>query len=651
MRIAGGILVAFVVLVGVRAAGQQGRPADVSKGSGDWPTYNRDLAGTRYSPLTQINAANVATLTQAWSYRLRPAPGVSVAAIDKPASSFEIFQEVTPIVVNGVMYLPSGHRVVALEPETGKEIWRYELPEGIASFRGVAYWPGDGQLPPRIYFTSMRKLIALRADNGTLDVGFGSGGRVDLEIPYSGVPAIYRNVVLMGSNFFGPGERHIGPHLTTSKGEKGDVHAYDARTGRKLWDFHTIPLPGEAGNDTWLNDSWKDRTGNNVWSFTLTVDEQRGLVYQPVSGPGMNYYGGDRPGDNLFSNTTVALDAQTGALKWHFQNIRHELWDYNLPPAPGLIDIRKDGQTIPALAQVGKSGFMFILNRETGAPIYGVDERPMAKADVPGEWYPATQPIPRKPGPLARVSMTRNDLVTAEDTTPGHAEACRALWDKVQFRNDGPYTPWNYRPNGGPPSIVFPGVTGGVNWGGTATDPQLGYIFVNSKDDPTSGWIAPNPRYSEKTKDTEFPYVHQNGDALRAAARDADGRSLGNLPCFRPPWASLMAVNAATGDFVWRVPLGVNDSMPEGKKNVGSPGYGGPIVTAGGLVFIGATGDRRFRAFDSRTGKELWAVRLEYNVTAIPITYMGKNGKQYVAVVAATNGQGNNESLQVFSLP
>jgi len=455
----------------------------------------------------------------------------------------------------------------------------------------------------------------------------------------------------MGSNFYGPGERHIGPQLTTSKGERGDTSAYDARTGKKLWDFHTIPRPGEVGNDTWGNDSWKDRTGNNVWSFTLTVDEARGIVYLPVSAPGMNYYGGDRPGNNLFANSTVAVDVKTGKLKWYFQNIRHELWDYNLPPAPGLIDIKKDGKTIPALAQVGKSGFMFILNRETGVPIYGVQERPMAKADVPGEWYPATQPIPVKPGPIARVSMTEKDLVTAEDTTPDHAQACKELWDRTKFRNDGPYTPWNYRPNGGPPSLIFPGMTGGVNWGGTATDPKLGYIFVNSKDEPSSGWIAPNPRYNETTKDTEFPYVQQGGGGITAPARDKDGRSLGNFPCFRPPWASLMAVNAATGDFVWRVPLGINENMPAGKQNVGSPGYGGPMVTAGGLVFIGATRDRRFRAFDSKTGKELWSIRLDYNITAVPMTYQGKNGKQYVAVVAATNGSGNNEALLVFALP
>jgi quinoprotein glucose dehydrogenase len=645
-----------VVILGalVAVTAQQRRSPDA-----DWPTYNRDLAGTRYSRLTQINTKNVAALVPAWSYRLRPEPGRAVPAIDKPASSFELFQQVTPIVVNGVMYLPSGNRVVALEPETGKEIWRYELPEGTASFRGAAYWPGAAPstalgargVGPRIFFTSLRKLIALRADTGALDTAFGKGGHIDLEIPYAGVPVIFRNIVLMGSNFFGPGERHIGPHLTTSRGEKGDVHAYDARSGAKVWTFHTIPRPGEPGHDTWGGESWKDRTGNNVWSFTLTVDEQRGLVYLPVSGPGMNYYGGDRPGDNLFSNSTVALDAQTGKMQWHFQNIRHEMWDYNLPPAPGLIDIRKDGRTIPALAQVGKSGFMFILNRETGAPVHGIDERPQAKSDVPGEWYPATQPVPKKPGPLARVSVSRTDLVTADDTTPAHAEACRAVWDKMQFRNDGPYTPWNYRPNGGPPSIIFPGMTGGVNWGGTATDPELGYIFVNSKDEPSTGWIAPNPRYNEQTKNTEFPYVQQSGGTLSAEARAADGRSLGVLPCFRPPWASLMAINAATGEFAWRVPLGVNDNMPEGKRQVGSPGYGGPMVTAGGLLFIGATRDRQFRAFDSRTGKELWSVRLDYNVTAIPITYMGRNGKQYVAVTAATQGQGNNEALQVFALP
>jgi quinoprotein glucose dehydrogenase len=278
MRIRGGLIaggIVCMVLGAFVAHVESARQQDGRRNPAwDWPTYNRDLAGTRYSPLTQINTNNVSTLAQVWSYRLRPEPGRAVPAIDTPASSFEIFQEVTPIVVNGVMYLPSGHRVVALEPETGKEIWRYELPEGLASFRGVAYWSGDGRLSPRIFFTSLKKLVALRTDTGALDVTFGSGGHIDLEIAYSGVPAIYRNVVLMGSNFFGPGERHIGLHLEKAMGEKGDARLRRPH-GQEDVDFTPFRClaksPRHVGND-----SWRGRTGNNVWSFTLTVDEQRG---------------------------------------------------------------------------------------------------------------------------------------------------------------------------------------------------------------------------------------------------------------------------------------------------------------------------------------------------------------------------------------
>jgi quinoprotein glucose dehydrogenase len=300
----------------------QSRGVKLKQADADWPMYNRDMAGTRYSPLTQIHTGNVSQLTQAWSYQYRQ----EGKKLDAPSPA-EIFQQVTPIVVKGIMYLPAGDRVVALEPETGKEIWRHELKTGLASFRGVAYWPGDKNNPPRILFTSLRKLIALNANTGKIDPGFGNEGEVELRMPYSGVPAIYKNVILMGTNFFGPGQKHIGPQLTTSVGELGDVSAYDIRTGKRLWDFHTIPRPGEPGNETWGNDSWKNRTGNNVWSFTLTVDEKRGIVYLPVSGPGANFYGGDRPGVNLFGNSIVAVEAETGKLKWYFQTVHHELWE------------------------------------------------------------------------------------------------------------------------------------------------------------------------------------------------------------------------------------------------------------------------------------------------------------------------------------
>jgi quinoprotein glucose dehydrogenase len=348
--------------------------------------------------------------------------------------------------------------------------------------------------------------------------------------------------------------------------------------------------------------------------------------------------------------------------------VHHELWDYNLPPAPGLIDIKKDGKTIPALAQVGKSGYMFILDRVTGKPIYGVEERPVPKSDVPGEVSYPTQPFPLKPPAISRTSMTKDDIVTAADTTPDHAKACQELWERSGLFNNGPFTPFPYHAEGSSskPAIIFPGFTGGANWGGTATDPKLGYIFVNTKDAPAVGWMIANPKYVPGNKEGNEPFVRSAPQGLggfNAPAHDATGKQIGNYPCFKPPWGRLIAVNAATGDFAWEVPLGATDSLPEGKQNTGLTNTAGPIVTAGGLVFIGSTGDNRFRAFDSKSGKELWATKLDYTATAVPMTFMGKNGKQYVAIVAATGGGGGrggrgaaapapqNQGIFVFALP
>ncbi len=632
--------------------------------------FNRDLAGTRYSPLTQINTTNVTKLAQAWTYKFNR-PGKTIRG-DSPS---ELYQEITPIVVNGVMYMPAGDRVVALDAATGKEIWVYELPSGLASFRGVAYWAGDRQNPPRIIFTSGHKMVGLNARTGKIDPGFGKEGEVPLEVAYDGAPVIYKNLLLIGTNFYGPGDRHINPALDQRGGQIADSHAYDVRTGKELWTFHTIPRPGEVGNDTWGKDlsgheSWKNRTGNNVWAFSLTVDEERGILYLPVSGPGANFYGGDRPGVNLFGNTTVAVDAATGKLKWYFQTVRHELWDYNLPPAPSLIDIVKDGKKIPALAQVGKSGWMYILDRTTGKPVFGVEDKPVPKGDVPGEWYSPTQPIPVKPPALSRVSFTKDDIVTAEDTTPEHAQACQDLYEKFKeyggLWNAGPFTPFPYHEDGGPSrvGIVFPGFTGGANWGGTAVDPKLGYIFVNTKDAPGVGWMQKNPKYTPGNPEGIEPYIRSAPPGLgnfSAIIRGANGQVAANLPCFKPPWGRLIAVNAATGDFAWSVPLGVTDALPEAKQHTGATNTAGAIATAGGLVFIGSTADNRFRAFESRTGKELWVTKLEYTATAIPMTYEAKNGKQYVAIVAAAGGGGGgrgraaagpmNQGLVVFALP
>jgi glucose dehydrogenase len=362
----------------------------------------------------------------------------------------------------------------------------------------------------------------------------------------------------------------------------------------------------------------------------------------PMGGPAANYYGGDRKGNNYYANSVVAVDANTGKLKWFFQTVHHELWDYDLPPDPVLIDIVKDGKKIPALAQAGKSGYLFILDRVTGKPVFGVEERKVPQGNVPTEAYSPTQPFPLKPPPLARVTIKREDIVTADDTNAEHAKACQDLWEKHGFQDSGPFTPWTYSETGPPAheTISFPGPTGGTNWGGAASDQNMGYIFVNSQDAPGVGWIRKNP---DAGKEGQLPYDKAPGYFSFA---------VGGLPCFKPPWERLFAVNANTGDIAWQVPLGITETLPPGKQNTGRSGaFAGPIATAGGLVFIGATGDNRFRAFDSKTGKELWAAKLEYSATAVPITYAGKSGKQYVAIVSAGGGRGNNQALLAFALP
>jgi glucose dehydrogenase len=602
----------LVILASSLAAQSSKTPA------GDWPMFNRDLASTRYSPLTQINTANVANLQQVWSYRLQ-------------ASNFRFgtaggAAEVVPIVVNGVMYISTQTRVVALNPENGTEIWSYDVAGGQASPRGVAYWPGDRQNPARVMFTAGRDLIALNAGTGKLDPGFAKEGILDMVVPYNGVPTIFKNLVLVGAS---TGEKENGP--------PGNSRAYDARTGVKLWEFESIPGPGQVGHESWLSDGWKDRSGVNTWGWFMTADEERGIVYIPLGAAAANYYGGDRPGANLFGNSVVAVDANTGKYKWHFQVVHHDLWDYDMPPAPGLVDIVKDGKKIPALAAMGKSGWMFILDRVTGKPVFGVEERPVPKGDVPGEWYSPTQPFPLKPPALARTSLRREDIVTADDTTPEHAKACLELWEKNLFYNNGPFTPWLFHEDGAPPrvTISFPGATGGASWGGMASDPKSGYIFVQTKDSPLTGWIE-KKKEGTRYENANLPYDRVNGTAGTFA--------VGGLPCYKPPWSRILAVNANTGDIAWQTTLGTNQSLPEGKRNVGGSGSAGPMVTAGGLVFIGAATDNRFRAFDSKTGKELWAGQLDRQGNAVPMTYQARNGKQYVAVTAS-------DTVVVFALP
>jgi quinoprotein glucose dehydrogenase len=616
------------------------KPAQATKNGADWPLYSGDLAGTKFSPLAQITASNVTNLKPAWTYNVRE------GGAGAPGSP-----EATPIVVNGVMYFPAGNRVMALDAETGREIWRYAVSGGSANTRGVAYWPGDANNPPRVIFTVGKNMFGLNAKTGKLDPGFGKEGVVDIGIDYNGAPTLFRNAIMLGTSYMSGGplpyEIAVGP--------PGDTRAYDARTGAKMWNFRTVPQPGELGHETWLDDGWKERSGVNVWGWYMSVDEKRGLLYMPLGGPAVNYWGGDRPGANLFANSIVAVDANTGKYKWHFQTVHHDIWDFDLPPAPGLVDITVKGKKIPALAQIGKAGYMFILDRTTGKPVFGVEERPVPKGDVPGEWYSPTQPFPLKPPPLARVGFTMNDLVTAEDTTPEHAQACRDLVARSGgLYNEGPFTPFLFHAADAPPksTIQFPGGTGGVNWGGTATDPRTGFIYMNSHDNASVGWVEKKVEGGNYGSGNGSPQPYDRGsvngpgpyNGFSAQVKDKDGKTIGSWPCQKPPWGRLIAVNANTGEIAWQSTLGLNESLPPGKQNTGGSGSAGPIVTAGGLVFIGATSDARFRAFDSKTGKELWTYKLDRPANANPLTYLGKNGKQFVAVMAT-------DTVTVFALP
>jgi quinoprotein glucose dehydrogenase len=331
------------------------------------------------------------------------------------------------------------------------------------------------------------------------------------------------------------------------------------------------------------------------------------------------------------------VNVQTGEYRWHFQTIHHDLWDHDPPAPPGLFDLVQDGRTVPALGVTTKSGYLYILNRETGRPIFGVEERGVPASDVPGESAYPTQPIPSKPGALARVAYNPADLVTATDTTPDHAKACAELVEKIGgVYTAGPFTPWRYRAEGvaSPPTLLFPGGLGGANWGGTAFDPKSRLMFVATQDVGALGSI-------ERTKEgSPLPYEKTTPGRSTFDVRVGDV----NLPCQKPPWGRLTAVHTSTGDFAWQIPLGITEQLPDGKQNTGRPALAGPIVTASGLLFIASTDDNRFRAFEATTGRQLWVTRLERRGNANPLTYAGSNGQQYVAVVAT-------DTVMVYTLP
>ena len=590
------VLVAALLVQPLAGAGDQG----------DWPSHDRDAGGQRFSPLTQITPANVASLERAWTF-------------DTGATGIQV----TPLVVNGMMYVAAGTDVIALEPETAKVIWRFRAPERVSQ-RGVAYWPGDRDTPPRLFAGAGDRLLALDAERGTPPAGFGDHGFVDLKASVRGdvdgpfslasPPAIYKNVVITGGN---------NGEISPAFGLYGDIRGWDARSGRLLWSFHTIPRPGEAGAETWEGDSWKNRSGANVWSF-FTVDVDRGLVFAPIGSPTADFYGGDRKGANLYGNSLVALDASTGRLKWHQQLVHHDLWDYDLNSAPALVDVKRDDRTTPAVAQLTKMGLLFLFERATGKPIFGIEERPVPQSTVPGEASWPTQPFPLKPEPLARNTFDPDKDFYA--LTPEHAAYCKTLWESNAMFTKGPYTP----PGVDGTMVTFPSTLGGGTWSGLSYDPTRGLVFTNVMNlGQVAKMVQGNARDGTSTWIRRSPWGGPIGRFWNPDTK---------VPCSAPPFGELVAVDVNRGAIAWKVPLGIVESLRAKGLDTGTLNIGGTIATASGLIFIGATIDCRFRAFDSRTGRQLWETQLEACAHALPMTFMGKDQRQYVVVAAGGGG-------------
>jgi quinoprotein glucose dehydrogenase len=604
----------------------------------DWPVSGHDPGGDRYSPLTQINKDNVANLQRAWSYHLKPA-----GYTGRPR-----LVEAVPIVIGNTMYIASTYgEIIALDATTGAAKWKYEIPgHDTPSARGLAYWQGGEGAPASIFFgTRSGHLYSLKASDGTLNAPFGEAGVLNLKTPavmqtgpdaiyiQPSPPIIFKNLVITGA---GPGEGPGGSR--GGLGPAGDTRAWDAKTGKLVWTFHTVPRPGELGYDTWGDDSAKNRSGVNVWGY-MTVDTKRGILYMPLGAPNNDRVGVDRPGNNLFSSSIVAVDANTGKYLWHFQVVHHDIWDYDTQDPPVLMDVHKDGKTIPALLTVNKNALAFILNRVTGKPIFGVEERPVPQSDVPGEKTSPTQPFPVKPEPLSQNTLSRDNLYKGE---PEHQAYCEHMVDDNQIKLGGPYLPPGFNQY----TVSPPGTQGGVNFWGGSYDPKL-HLFVAN----VNNLFQPMHVIMRPDKDGNTIFINQG--PLAGVRRFWDAAK--HLPCGPTPWGQLVAVNVDTGDIVYRKTLGVTDSFPPGLQNTGRPGTGGTILTASGLTFVGATDDFRFRAFATATGDKLWEIKLPASVEMTPVTYRGSDGRQFVTVIDTGGSQigstVTNDEVIAFALP
>jgi quinoprotein glucose dehydrogenase len=604
-----------------------GHAAEPSRQTVDWPRVGNDPGCMRYSRLDQINRETVKRLKPAWTYHTGELKGREGKTI-----------ECTPIVIDGVMYVTTGYlRVVALDGATGKALWQFDplkdhpFPHRPASGgvnRGCAYWSdgkpdGDRRI---IHGTSDGRLFSLDAKTGKLDRKFGDGGIRDLRkeldpkvarLSYgpTSAPAIWKDTIIVGVSC------DEGPSIAAP----GDIRAFDVRTGEPVWRFRTVPRPGEFGHDTWEGVSWKDRGAANAWGG-LSVDADRGLVFAGLGSAASDFYGGDRHGDNLFANCTVALDARTGQRTWHFQTLHHDLWDHDLPVYPNLVTVTHGGKPIDAVAQVTKTGYVFLFDRETGEPLFDVKEHPVPASDVPGELAAPTQPIPVKPPPISAQSLDETNI-----TDIGEANRASVLAQLRTIRRGPAFNPPSRQG-----TVVVPGFHGGANWSGASFDPTTGWLYVNANNVANIVTLA-ETKASEKPKNG--PYVATGYFPFH----DHEGYS-----AMKPPWGLLNAINLNTGEFAWRVPLGEHVELTaRGVPRTGTETFGGSIVTAGGLVFIAGTKDERIHAFDKQSGQLLWEHPLPAGGYATPSTYQ-VNGRQYVVIAAGGAGKLRTKAGDAF---
>jgi glucose dehydrogenase len=570
-----------------------------------WRDYGGAADSAQYSALHQIDRSNVNKLEVAWTY---------------PTGDTNKYF-FNPTVIDGVMYvLAKSNSIVALDAATGKEIWTFATgPDTkIITNRGINYWESKDRADRRLLFASNHYLRAIDARTGVPIPSFGNAGAVDLKeglgrdpktltLVQSITPGrVFEDLLILGS--------------ATNQGygsAPGDLRAFDVRTGKVVWTFHTIPHPGEFGYESWPKDAWKKVGGANVWG-ELSLDEKRGIVYAPTASAKYNFYGADRTGANLFADCLLALDARTGKRLWHFQMVHHDIWDYDDATAPKLLTVRHDGKPLDAVAQVSKQGFVWVFDRVTGKPLWPIEERPVPRSDMPGETTSPTQPFPVKPPPFARQKFTVDDL------NPHLSPEDRARFrdDILSARNEGLFTPPGRRA-----TIQMPGNNGGANWGGAAVDPAGGKLIVVSKDLPCL--LKLDPDKNQKTPSPIEPEdIHYlSGFGFMIASN--------GLAAIAPPWTSLTAYDLNEGTIAWKIPLGeVPELAAKGITDTGThyPKVG-PVITAGGLVFTG-TRDRKVRAFDVGTGKKVWEKELEMALEGIPAVYE-IGGREYIVFCAS----------------